>query len=140
MTWLRPFMFGTALFIGLAGLMWAQKTRVQQLDTALTSSREAAGRHQATAAALTLQLRHHRAAQVQLRSQHHALQQALAHRQQLIEDLTHANNELRDWAAQPLPEHARWLRQRPALIGADAYRQWLSGRGAVPVASDSPPE
>ncbi len=42
------------------------------------------------------------------------------------EDPTHAT-----WAAQPMPDAARRLHQRPAITGADGYRQWLSGRDAL---------
>ncbi len=42
------------------------------------------------------------------------------------EDPTHAT-----WAAQPLPDAARRLHQRPAITGAAGYRQWLSGRDAL---------
>ncbi len=42
------------------------------------------------------------------------------------EDPTHAT-----WAAQPLPDAARRLHQRPAITGADGYRQWLSSRDAL---------
>ncbi|MCQ2035172.1 Rz-like lysis system protein LysB [Stutzerimonas kunmingensis] len=42
------------------------------------------------------------------------------------EDPTHAT-----WAAQPLPDAARRLHQRPAITGAAGYRQWLSSRDAL---------
>lgn len=42
------------------------------------------------------------------------------------DDPTHAT-----WAAQPLPDAARRLHQRPAITGAAGYRQWLSGRDAL---------
>lgn len=42
------------------------------------------------------------------------------------EDQTHAT-----WAAQPLPDAARRLHQRPAITGAAGYRQWLSSRDAL---------
>lgn len=42
------------------------------------------------------------------------------------DDPTHAT-----WAAQPLPDAARRLHQRPAITGAAGYRQWLSSRDAL---------
>ncbi|PNA93634.1 LysB family transcriptional regulator [Pseudomonas sp. FW305-130] len=66
------------------------------------------------------------------------LRTGLSKREQQIEDLKHEIKELQDWADKPLPDAARRLRQRPAITGADAYRQWLSGSGAVHPASDIP--
>ena len=77
-----------------------------------------------------------REAQASLRTQQDQLRQGLANRERTIEALKRENTELRDWAAKPLPAAARRLRERPALAGADAYRQWLSGRSAVPSAGD----
>ena len=74
----------------------------------------------------------------QLRSLHDQLRQGLVRREQQIEVLKRENSTLRDWATQPLPDIARRLRERPALTGADAYRQWLSGGGSVPIAGDPP--
>lgn len=77
-----------------------------------------------------------RSAQARLRTTQDSLHAELARRRTQIEDLKHENQELRDWAAQPLPAAARRLRERPTLTGADAYQDWLSGRGAVPPAGD----
>lgn len=66
------------------------------------------------------------------------LRTGLAKREQQIEDLKHEIKELQEWADRPLPDAARRLRQRPAITGADAYRQWLSSGGAVHPASDIP--
>jgi LysB family phage lysis regulatory protein len=52
-------------------------------------------------------------------------------RKQQIKELKRENAELREWAAAQLPATARRLRQRPAITGADAYRDWLSGRNAL---------
>jgi hypothetical protein len=52
-------------------------------------------------------------------------------RKQQIKELKRENAELREWAAAQLPAAARRLRQRPAITGADAYRDWLSGRNAL---------
>ncbi|SMF23631.1 phage lysis regulatory protein, LysB family [Pseudomonas sp. LAIL14HWK12:I11] len=66
------------------------------------------------------------------------LRTGLAQRERQIEDLKHEIKELQEWADRPLPGAARRLRERPAIIGADAYRKWLSGSGAVHPAGDSP--
>lgn len=57
--------------------------------------------------------------------QGHATDQ-LKKKERRREDPTHAT-----WAAQPLPDAARRLHQRPAITGADGYRQWLSSRDAL---------
>lgn len=59
------------------------------------------------------------------------LRTGLAQRERQIEDLKHEIKELQEWADRPLPAAARRLRERPAITGADAYRKWLSGSGAV---------
>ncbi len=57
--------------------------------------------------------------------QAHATDQ-LKKKERRREDPTHAT-----WAAQPLPDAARRLHQRPAITGAAGYRQWLSSRDAL---------
>jgi len=57
--------------------------------------------------------------------QAHATDQ-LKKKERRREDPTHTT-----WAAQPLPDAARRLHQRPAVTGAAGYRQWLSGRDAL---------
>ena len=92
--------------------------------------------HTSSATTLTATLAQERAAQTTLRTQTNALRTQLAARQRAIEELTRENQELRDWARQHLPAAARRLRERPALTGADAYRDWLSRRDAVRAAGD----
>ena len=145
MTAMRQALYGIALLGALALLVWGQQQRiaVAKQITALAqkdakTAREVATRNLATATTLRDTLSQERQAQSQLRSLHDQLRQGLAQREQQIEVLKRENSALRDWAAQPLPDVARRLRERPALTGADAYRQWLSGGGAVPTAGDPP--
>ena len=142
---LRQTLFGLALLALVALLIWGQQQRitVAQTQTELseakaTRAREDADRNLTTANALTSTLQRERTAQNALRTQQDQLRQGLEKRERTIKELKRENAELRDWAAQPLPDAARRLRERPALTGADAYRQWLSGRGAVPVTGDPP--
>jgi LysB family phage lysis regulatory protein len=139
----RQALFGIGLGTSLALLIGSQNLRIdlaqaqaRQANTAASAAKEDAERHLQTLNTLTLHLAQERSAQLALRNQQAALRQGLAEREHTIEALKRENTELRDWAAQPLPELARRLRQRPALTGADAYRQWLSGRGAVPSAGE----
>ncbi|HHT0069218.1 TPA: Rz-like lysis system protein LysB [Klebsiella pneumoniae] len=56
----------------------------------------------------------------------------LRSRQRRIEDLKRENEDLRRWADAPLPADITWMRERPALAGGAAYREWLSQGDAVP--------
>lgn len=143
MTTLRQALYGIALLGALALLVWAQQQRINVADKnaelaagAAASAREDAERNLTTANTLRTTLQQERDAQRSLRVEQDRLRSALAKRGRTLETLKRENAELRDWAAQPLPATARQLRERPALTGADAYRQWLSGSGAMQPASD----
>lgn len=143
MSTLRQALLGVALFAALGLLIWSQELRISgaNKDTQLAEqdasrAREQAERNLAKANALRDTLQQERNAQTTLRAQQDQLRQGLAKRELTIEALKRENAELRNWAAQPLPDAARRLRERPALTGADAYRQWLSGRGAVHASGD----
>lgn len=145
MSTLRQALYGFALLGALALLIWGQQQRIdvaegqtERAKDAAKTARKDADRNLATANTLTATLQQEREAQSALRTQQGLLRQGLAKRERTIEELKRENAELRDWAAQPMPDVARRLRERPALTGADAYRQWLSGRGAVPTAGDQP--
>ena len=147
MSTLRQALYGLALLGALALLIWGQQQRIEAADgrteramDATKTAREDADRNLATANTLTATLEQERDAQSALRAQQDLLRQGLAKRERTIEELKRENAELRNWADQPLPDAARRLRERPALTGADAYRDWLSGRGAVPPSSDQPPQ
>lgn len=143
MSILRQALYGFALLGALALLVWVQETRINVAegqaalaeDTAKTAQ-EDANRNLATANALAATLQQERHSQAALRTQQDHLRQGLAKRMRTIEVLKRENAELRDWANQPLPNAARRLRERPAIIGADAYRDWLSGRSSVQPAGD----
>ena len=143
MSTLRQVLYGIALLCALALFVWGQQQRIAVATqaTALAqqdakTAREEAARNLTNANTLQNTLNQERQAQSQLRSLHDQLRQGLTLREQQIEVLKRENTALRDWAAQPLPDIARRLRERPALTGADAYRQWLSDRGAVPTAGN----
>ena len=132
-----------ALVAALALLIWHQQTRIDAAQSGkelaverAEQAEQTAAQHQANAGTLAATLATERAAQTTLQTRTTELRTLLAARQQEIEELTRENQELRDWADQPLPAAARRLRERPALSGADAYRDWLSRRDAVHAASD----
>ncbi|WP_168198861.1 Rz-like lysis system protein LysB [Jejubacter calystegiae] len=56
----------------------------------------------------------------------------LRSRQRRIEELKRENEDLRRWADASLPADIIRLRERPAIAGGAAYREWLSGSDAVP--------
>ncbi|MBD8594746.1 LysB family phage lysis regulatory protein [Pseudomonas sp. CFBP 8758] len=145
MSLLRQVLLGAGLLAALALLVWTQSLRIAvsegRLEVALqaaASARTEADRAAAEVIGLRDVLRDERASQVSLRLMQNDLRTALAARQRQLETLTRENTALRHWADQPLPDAAARLRQRPALTGADAYRQWLSGRDPLHPASDSP--
>lgn len=143
MSTLRQALYGIALLGTLALLLWGYHQRDLAADATLALANQKrqdlearSDRQGLTITALQATLQDERQAQASLRTTQGQLRLGLATRQRLIEDLKRENEELRAWAAQPLPDDARRLRQRPALSGADAYRDWLSGRSAVPAARD----
>ncbi|TKJ63964.1 peptidase [Pseudomonas sp. CFBP13506] len=147
MSILRQALYGIALLSALGLLIWAQETRIgvaegktERAQDAAKTARDDADRNLKTANTLTDTLKKERDAQSNLRAQQNQLRHSLAKRERTIEELKRENDELRKWADQPLPDAARRLRERPALTGAAAYRDWLSGRSAVPPAGDQPPQ
>lgn len=143
MSILRQALLGVALLAALGLLIWNQELRISGANKETRLAQQDASRAQeqaehnlANANALRDILQQERNAQTTLRAQQDQLRQGLAKRELTIEDLKRENADLRNWAAQLLPDAARRLRERPALTGADAYRQWLSGRGAVHSAGD----
>lgn len=145
MSALRQALYGMALFGALALFIWVQQQRIDvakgqaaRANNAALTARADANRNLATVHTLTTTLQQERESQSDLRAQQDQLRQALAKRARTIEELKRENDELRNWAIQPLPDAARRLRERPTITGAAAYRDWLSGRGAVPTASDKP--
>ena len=132
-----------ALIAALALLIWHQQTRIDAAQSRQTlaveraeTAEQNAARHQTNATTLTATLAQERTAQTQLQTLTNALRTQLATRQRDIEELKREDQELRDWADQPLPDAARRLRERPALTGADAYRDWLSRGDALRTAGD----
>lgn len=143
MSTLRQALYGIALLGALVLLLWGYHQRDQAAAATLALAnqqrKDADARNErqaSTITALSGSLKAEREAQATLRTTQNQLRQGLADRQRQIEDLKRENQELREWADQLLPDAARRLRQRPALTGADAYRDWLSGRGALPTAGD----
>lgn len=138
MTVLRPWMQSMLLIITLALAVWIQQRRIDtaqaQADLAterLQTAQQRNARQAATITRLTSEVAAQRLDQLALQQtiadlhQAHATDQ-LKKKERRREAPTHAT-----WAAQPLPDAARRLHQRPAITGAAGYRQWLSSRDAL---------
>ena len=143
MSTLRQAIYGIALLAALALLIWGQSQRIEVAEQKTGRAQDAAGtalaratRSEETAARLQSSLQEERTAQTVLRGLQDQLRQGLAARQRTIEELKRENAELRLWADQSLPDAARRMRERPAITGAAAYRDWLSGRRAMHPVSD----
>lgn len=122
---------------------WGSHLRLELANAALASQTQKAKDAQAAADRnlenlniLKSILDTERAGQAKLLAVQGQQRQALADRQHLIVSLTNENEKLRQWVIQPLPDTARRLRERPALTGADAYREWLSSGRAVHTPGD----
>jgi len=139
------------VWLGVAGLvvalLVALNIQAQWIDAANARADLAADRLQtaqqrnanqaATITRLTGEVAAQRLDQLALQKTLSDLRQAqatdqLKKKERRREDPTHAT-----WAAQPLPDAARRLHQRPAITGAAGYRQWLSGRDALHAGSGS---
>lgn len=138
MTTARQLLYGLALVAALCLLVWIQQQRIEaaqaQADLAterLQTAQQRNARQAATITRLAGEVAAQRLDQLALQQTLSVLRQAHATDQlkkkvRRREDSTHAT-----WAAQPLPDAARRLHQRPAITGAAGYRQWLSGRDAL---------
>ena len=76
-----------------------------------------------------------RQATIKLQAARASMAVTLSEREILIDQLHH-DLSIRPWAVAPLPDAIAGLRQRPSLIGADAYRHWLSASHPLPITSD----
>lgn len=66
----------------------------------------------------------------------HSVNDKLAASRRNLKALEAENAALKAWADTRLPAAVISLRQRPALLGAAAYQQWLPQRNALPPASE----
>ncbi|RRV04443.1 LysB family phage lysis regulatory protein [Pseudomonas sp. v388] len=137
--WIAAFIAAAALFI------WSQQKRIALSESRrqlavqqANAAQQEASRYREAIQTLGSTLDQERLAQTKLRNTSDQLRSSLADRQRQIEDLKRENRALQNWAVQPLPDLARRLRERPALTGADAYRQWLSSRNPLPATGNTP--
>lgn len=126
----------TLVILGL--LLVIQQQRLERAGEHLVSATQDVQRLTRERDQLTTTLTEQRATQAQLQTIQHDLRREIDVRKRRIQELEDENADLKAWAGQPLPAAARRLRQRPVLTGAAAYRDWLSGRNALPATVDRP--
>lgn len=143
MSTLRQLGLAIAAIGALSLLFWGQHQRllVEKGKSAQAAERvqtlqERSDRQAASIIRLGSEVNAERAAQTALRATQNQLRQTLASSLNQIKELEHENAELRDWSGQPLPVAARGLRERPAITGAAAYREWVSSRRTLQPAAD----
>ena len=147
MSTLRQVLYGIALLGSLSLLLWgtyqksqAEQTRAELAEDKLQTAQERNDRQAATITRIGAELAQQRAAQEGLQATLDDLRQVRAADYIEKQELKRHDPTLQAWADQPLPDAARRLHQRPAITGADDYRQWLSGRHSLQPAAGTAAE
>ena len=145
MSMLKQLGYGLALLVAVAAFLWFQHLRLETAEAAQASAESRATQaqqdslsRQQTIDTLTHTLQGERDAQWQLQTVQADLRREIDVRKVRIKELEHENEEFKAWANGALPSDARRLRQRPAVTGAAAYRQWLSGGDPLHPVPDQP--
>lgn len=147
MTILRQFIHALPMLAVMSLVVWGAHQLRQATEARLTLASERIitleqrnARQAATIVNLGSELARQRAAQQSLQTTQADVRQQHAASQIHKQETRRNDPSFSDWGAQPLPGAARRLHERPALSGADGYRQWLSRRNALPAAASSPTE
>lgn len=145
MSTLKQLGYGLALLVAVAAFLWVQHLRLETAKAAQASAESRATQaeqdslsRQQTIDTLTHTLQGERDAQRQLQTVQADLRREIDVRKALLKELENENQAFKDWTAAQLPDAAHQLRQRPALTGAAAYRQWLSGSDPLHPVPDQP--
>lgn len=127
-----------ALVLALLGWQSWQLNKAQQtielLGRDLEASKEKQARASSQLIALSVLTETNNREQARLYAAAEESTALLRQRQRRIEELKRENDDLRHWSDTPLPPYVIRLRERPALAGGSAYREWLSENNAVPPA------
>ncbi|QOL15161.1 Rz-like lysis system protein LysB [Dickeya dianthicola] len=125
-----------ALSAGVGVQSWrlhsARQLTEQQMQT-LSLQQTALDEKSGQLKALSAQAERNNVEQARLRDMAAETQAALTQRQKVVMRLQHENDALKRWADTDLPADIIRLRQRPAVSGGRAYREWLSQTDALPV-------
>lgn len=137
------FIVGLIASLALAlGLKWWESNQLQtQLDVAALQNSSLAEKYKTTQASLNaLQTMQSAQAQQrqQLQQQLSALETENAQRQQQLWSLQYENQQLRDWATQPLPDVLVRLYHRPGIRTGAGYLEYLRNTRALPANAGQP--
>lgn len=125
-----------ALVLALLGWQSWQLSKARQTielqERDLEASKEKQARASSQLIALSILTETNNREQARLYAAAEESTSLLRQRQRRIEGLKRENEELRRWSDTPLPADVIRLRERPALAGGAAYREWLSESNAVP--------
>lgn len=126
------------LALALAALGWQSwglnkaSHTIEQQDSDLKVKGERLAKTNSQLIALSILTETNNREQARLYAAAESTNALLRSRQRRIEDLKRENEDLRRWADAPLPADIIRMRERPALAGGAAYREWLSQGDAVP--------
>jgi LysB family phage lysis regulatory protein len=122
------------VFVALGWQSWRLNNARHTIETqgaALNSKTQALAKKNSQLIGLSILTETNSREQMRLYTAAEQTSALLRHRQHRIEELKRENEDLRRWADTPLPADIIRLRERPALAGGAAYRQWLSESDAV---------
>ena len=126
------------LALALAALGWQSwrlnkaSHTIEQQDSDLKVKGERLAKTNSQMIALSILTETNNREQTRLYAAAESTNALLRSRQRRIEDLKRENEDLRRWADAPLPADIIRMRERPALAGGAAYREWLSKGDTVP--------
>ena len=126
------------LALALAALGWQSwrlnkaSHTIEQQDSDLKVKGERLAKTNSQLIALSILTETNNREQTRLYAAAESTNALLRSRQRRIEDLKRENGDLRRWADAPLPADIIRMRERPALAGGAAYREWLSLGDTVP--------
>lgn len=119
-----------------SGFIWYQANKVEKLQLEKGIVTTALQTTSASLAKMQKLSEENQKAQAKLRLQLAKANSATSSRQQTIQDLKRELNDVKAWANTLLPTPISSLHQRPEITGSEQFRQWLSNRHTVPVASE----
>ena len=126
------------LALALAALGWQSwrlnkaSHTIEQQDSDLKVKGERLAKTNSQLIALSILTETNNREQTRLYAAAESTNALLRSRQRRIEDLKRENGDLRRWADAPLSADIIRMRERPALAGGAAYREWLSQGDTVP--------
>lgn len=126
------------LALALAALGWQSwrlnkaSHTIEQQDSDLKVKGERLAKTNSQLIALSILTETNNREQTRLYAAAESTNALLRSRQRRIEDLKRENEDLRRWVDAPLPADIIRMRERPALAGGAAYREWLSQGDTVP--------